>query len=63
VVANLNGPLEDGTFVTYVFSSERRTLSARSLPSEGRMELAVVVVVVIVASALIPSDVKIRFYH
>jgi len=36
---------------------------ARPLHCEGHMELALVIVVVVVAGALIPGNPKIRFYR
>jgi hypothetical protein len=37
-------------------------LAART-PSEGKMELAVVIVVLVVAGAMIPGNPKIRFFR
>jgi hypothetical protein len=37
-------------------------LAARA-PSEGKMELAVVIVVLVVAGAMIPGNPKIRFFR
>jgi hypothetical protein len=46
-----------------VFHCNRRKLRVSSLPAEVNMELAVVVVVLLVAGASIPGDWHILFYR